>query len=106
MVELQFTKAEYDCLLAMLKRPRTWEELKKIAKTEEQDTMNIMLSRMGDLYSVIDDKPITNGKLKLNQIGLTVAQAEFDRRFDMYYTRIMSGAALSVSILALIFSLL
>ena len=104
MVELQFTKAEYDCLLAMLKRPRTWEELKKIAKVEDQADMNLMLSEMGDLYYVVNDEPITKGKIKLNKIGLTVAQNEYDRRFDMYYTRIMSGLALLVSVVALFIS--
>lgn len=60
---------------------------------------------MEDLYYVIDNKPITTGLIKLNQIGETVAQAEFDRRFDMYFTRAVSLSALLVSIVAIIATL-
>lgn len=99
---MQYTKREYDCLLALRRRPRTFDELKRIARTEDSVTMNQMLSTMGELYYVIENAPTLKGKLKLNFKGETVAQAEFDRRFDMYYTRIMSLLALLTSIVALI----
>ena len=102
---VQFTKKEYNCLLKLRQKPRTWAYLKELAEAEDKD-MNIMLSRMHDLYYVIDDEPVTKGFLKLNQQGETVAQAEFDRRFDMYYTRIVSLAALLVSIAAIVVSVI
>lgn len=98
---MQYTKREYDCLLALRRRPRTFEELKRIAKVSTE-AMNIMTSEMGELYYVVDGELTSNGKLTLNQQGETVAQAEFDRRFDMYNTRIMSLLALLTSIVALI----
>lgn len=101
----QFTKEEYDCLLELRKKPRNWSYLKKYAKTDDVG-MNIMLSDLKDMYYIVeDDKDIRTGTLKLNQIGITVAQAEFDRRFDMYYTRAMSFAGLLVSVAAIIISL-
>ena len=100
-MNMQYTKREYDCLLAMRRKPRTFAELKRIAKVSD-DAMNIMTSEMGGLYYVVDGELTTKGKLTLNQQGETVAQAEFDRRFDMYYTRIMSLLALLTSIVALI----
>lgn len=102
---MEYTKKEYNCLLAMRRKPRTWSELKEKAKVPTDEDMNIMLSHMNQLFYTVDDEPITTGKIKLNQIGETVAQAEFDRRFDMYYTRIMSAAALVVSIVAIIVSI-
>lgn len=100
-----FTLKEYNCLLAMRKKPRTWNELRQIADVPTNKDMDIMLSRMEKLYYVVDDEPIKTGKIKLNQIGETVAQAEYDRRFDMYYTRFMSAAALLISIIAVIVSI-
>ena len=102
-LDKQYTKKEYNCLLKLRRKPRTWAYLKAFANVETGD-LNIMLSRMHNLYYVIDDASITTGLIKLNQQGETVAQAEFDRRFDMYYTRIMSLAALFVSIAAIIVS--
>lgn len=102
---VQFTKKEYNCLLKLRQKPRTWAYLKDLANVDDE-AMSIMLSRMYDLYYVIDDEPVTKGFLKLNQQGETVAQAEFDRRFDMYYTRIMSLAALLVSIAAIVVSVI
>lgn len=100
-MNMQYTKREYDCLLALRRRPRTFDELKRIAKVSTE-AMNIMTSEMGELYYVVDGELTSKGKLTLNQQGETVAQAEFDRRFDMYYTRIMSLLALLTSIVALI----
>lgn len=102
---MEYTKKEFNCLLLMRKKPRTWDELKRLAKVPTDEDMNIMLSDMYKLFYVVNDKPITEGKLKLNQIGETVAQAEFDRRFDMYFTRFMSAAALAVSIVSLVVSI-
>lgn len=102
---MEYTKKEYNCLLKLRKKPRTWQELKQLANVPTDEDMNIMLSHMNQLYYVVDDEPITTGKIKLNQIGETVAQAEFDRRFDMYYTRFMSAAALAVSIIAIVISI-
>lgn len=95
-----YTYRELSCLLKLRKKPRTWEYLKGVAKTDEAG-MNIMLSRLGDLYYFVDDAPIKTGEIKLNQKGETVAQAEFDRRFDMYFTRAISLAGLLVSIAAI-----
>lgn len=98
---MEYTKKEYDCLLKLRKKTRTWNDLKRLVKVDD-DTLNIMLSRMERLYYVVDDQPVMQGRIKLNQIGETVAQSEFDRRFDMYFTRGMSLAALVVSALTAI----
>lgn len=100
MNEFAFTKREYNCLLALRRKPRTMEYLRLLAETDI-DGINIMLSRMRELFYVVNDEPVTSGLIKLNQIGETVAQAEFDRRFDMYLTRTASIAALILSGLAL-----
>lgn len=98
---MEYTYRELNCLLKLRKKPRTWNYLIPISNTDEKG-LNIMLSRMKDLYYVVDDESIKTGLIKLNQIGETVAQAEFDRRFDMYFTRAVSLSALLVSIVAII----
>lgn len=98
---MRYTKREYECLLALRKKPMRREDLKPL-KGLRDDDVNIMLSRLGKLYYVEDDAPAWVGVLHLNQMGETEAQAEFDRRFDMYLTRTASIAALILSALALI----
>lgn len=84
----------------------TWDKLKKIAKVSDDDAMNIMLSNMGKLlYREDDSASFTKAKIRLNHIGETVAQDEFDRRFDMYYTRVMSLAALVLSVVSAIITM-
>lgn len=100
------TKREYDCLLKMRRKDRDWKDIEKIIETTDREAVNIVLSDLRDLYYVVDSKPVTEGKLRLNQIGETVAQAEFDRRFDMYFTRVMSLAAVIISVAAIIVSLI
>lgn len=99
------THREYDCLLALRTKPRRWGELLKIAKTDDA-SMNIMLSRMADLYNVADGEQPTTGEIKLNHIGETVAQAEYDRRFDMYLTRVSAVSALGFSAVSLALSII
>lgn len=92
-----FTRKELKCLLLMRKRPRTFSEL-KAALGVEDEAMNFMLSNMLT-YKLIytESGKFTVDPIKLNQRGETVAQAEYDRRFDMYYTRIISFVALILS---------
>lgn len=99
------TKKELDFLLKLRREPRDWQYLKKSAGVDDAGA-NIMLSRLSDLYYVVDDKPKTMGLLKLNQKGETIAQAEFDRRFDMYLTRVTALAALLLSAASLIVSVI
>lgn len=103
--QARFTKKELDFLLKLRRKPRDWQYLKKLADTDD-DGVNIMLSNLSDLYYVVDDKPKTVGLLKLNQKGETIAQAEFDRRFDMYLTRVTALAALLLSVASLIVSVI
>lgn len=77
--------------------------LQEMSHVDDKD-MNIMLSRLGKLYYVEDDAPITSGVLHLNQMGETVAQAEYDYRFELYFNRAISFLALVVSIAAIVVS--
>lgn len=105
MENLDLTHREYDCLLALRKKPRRWNELLKIAKTDD-NSMNIMLSRMTSLYNVTGGEQAATGEIKLNHIGETVAQAEYDRRFDMYLTRVSAVSALVFSAVSLALSII
>lgn len=98
---LELTRREYDCLLKLRQKPRDWAYLRKIAKTDDTN-LNLMLSRMNELWYVDSGKAASGKLIHLNQIGETVAQAEFDRRFDMYFTRSVSFAALLVSVASVI----
>ena len=100
-MDFQFTRRELDCLLKLRRKPRSWECLRKASKTDD-DGLNIMLSRMEKLWYTKDGKAPNGSLIHLNQIGETVAQAEFDRRFDMYFTRVMALSALLVSIASFI----
>ena len=102
-MDFQFTRRELDCLLKLRRKPRSWECLRKASKTDD-DGLNMMLSRMEMLWYRIDGKAPNGSLIHLNQIGETVAQAEFDRRFDMYFTRVMALSALLVSIASFILS--
>ena len=102
--EFEFTRKELNFLLKLRKKTRTWDYLKNIAKTDDNN-MNIMFSHMHSLFYVLDGKPITVGEIKLNHVGETIAQAEYDRRFDMYLTRITALLGLTVSIAAIVISL-
>lgn len=46
------------------------------------------------------------GMIHLNQMGETVAQAEFDHRFELYFNRAISFLALLVSIAAIVVSVI
>ena len=105
MENLDLSHREYDCLLALRKKPRRWSELLKIAKTDD-NSMNIMLIRMTSLYNVTGGEQPTTGEIKLNHIGETVAQAEYDRRFDMYLTRVSAVSALVFSAVSLALSII
>lgn len=98
---MEYTLDEYNCLLALRRKPRRHEELRPLQGKSEDD-VNIMLCRLEKLLYVEDGETVWNGVLHLNQMGRTVAQAEFDRRFDMYLTRTASIAALILSAIALI----
>lgn len=102
--EFKFTHKELNCLLKLRKKPRTWDYLKRSAKTDDKG-LSIMMSRMSNLLYTVNGGKFPEDEIKLNQIGETIAQAEFDRRFDMYFTRVMSLSALLVSIAAVIVSL-
>lgn len=64
--------------------------------------MNLILSDLASLYYTEDNKLAWGGAIILNHKGETVAQAEYDRRFDMYFTRAVSFAALVTSIIAVV----
>lgn len=99
--ETEFTHREYNCLLALRRKPMRHKDLKPLSGLSEND-ISITLSRLSALYYVEDSATAWDGVLHLNDIGKTVAQAEFDRRFDMYLTRTASIAALIISAIALI----
>lgn len=102
---MQYTKAELDMLLMLRRKDRTWAYIEAHLRPKLEDpvgSMNIMLSDCAPLFK---NERLLEMPLSLNQKGRTVAQAEYDRRFDMYYTRIMSLAALLVSVSAIIVSL-
>ena len=100
---MNYTKKEYDILLYIRRKPRKPAKLKKKFKPKSDDVWNIWLSRLSDLLYLLPEgtKALEAETVSLNEDGVTVAQAEFDRRFDMYFTRIMALAALLVSLLAI-----
>ena len=100
-MNIAYTRREYDCLLALRKRDLRRDQIKCLASVSDEDA-NIILSRLSELYYVKDNAAAWSGVLHLNDIGRSVAQAEFDRRFDMYLTRSASIAALVLSAVALI----
>ena len=100
----RLTNRQFDLLLKLRRKPRPLESLRRAAGTDEKG-INGMMSEMSKLWYVIDDEKATEGLIQLNHIGESVAQAEHDRRFDRYYTRLMSLAALLVSIVAVIVSI-
>lgn len=77
MKRTDYTFKKRKWLLALRRKPRTWDYLQKKAKVDDE-TMNIMLSDIGNLYYVKGNAPILTGEITLNHIGETVAQAEFD----------------------------
>lgn len=95
---MTYTKRELDILLLLRREQMTREQLqKKFGRSD--DYWNITLSRLGDLFNT---ENAWTDVIKLNDVGETVAQAEFDRRFDMYFTRVLALAALIVSIVSVI----
>lgn len=102
-IEIGLTKRDYDCLLLLRKKPRTMAYLCKKTKTRPE-AMNIMLSDdLRELYYV-EDGPVATSPIILTHKGETIAQAEFDRRFDMYCTRVISVASLLIAALSLAIS--
>lgn len=101
---MQYTKKEYDILLYLRKKPRKTKRIFKRFKPADNKHWNIWLSDLSKLYyvepgeaNVID----CEGVIHLNEQGETVAQAEYDRRFDMYFTRIVALLALLASLFAI-----
>lgn len=102
---MEYTKKEYDILLYLRKKPRPSKKIRKKFKPRNDKHWNIWLSDLSKLYYVEPDGAkvlAEEGTVHLNEIGETLAQAEFDRRFDMYFTRAMALLALAASIAALI----
>lgn len=98
-----YTKTELDMLLLLRRKPRTREYLQNRFSLKDE-AMNIMLSNMSGLIYSDDPRGVWHGTLRLNQPGITVAQSEYERRFDMYYTRTVSIAALVTSVASVIIS--
>ena len=101
---MNYTKKEYDLLLHVRKKSRHEEWLRKRCKPKSDDQWNVWLSDLSKLYYVEPEGAkmfSDNPTISLNDIGETVAQAEFDRRFDMYFTRFISAVALITSIVSL-----
>lgn len=98
------SKKEYDILLYLRKKPRKMKRIMKKFNKDGDDAFNIRLSDLSDLFYTMPEgsKVLEADSLHLNDIGETVAQSEYDRRFDMYFTRVMALLALVASIAALI----
>ena len=99
------TKKEYDILVYLRKKERTCKQITRKVPPRSKNQWNMWLSNLSPLYYVEPENgklfdPET--KLHLNDIGITMAQAEFDRRFDMYYNRVIAMIALVLSIAAII----
>lgn len=109
MDRTRYTYKERTLLLRLRRKPRDWAYLQAVAKADD-DTMNGMLSDLGKLYYVkgkSEDKVnIKTDMIHLNQMGETVAQAEFDHRFELYFNRAISFLALLVSIAAIVVSVI
>ena len=104
-LKFPLTKAEYDILVYLRRKPRTAKEIRKKCKPNNGNQWNMWLTDLHEFYYVEPDsaKVLNNeGTLHLNDIGKTIAQAEFDRRFDMYYNRVIAMIALVLSIAAII----
>lgn len=109
MLKHPLTKKEYDILLYLRKKERTCRQITRKVPPKSQKQWNIWLSDLSPLYYVEPENghlvdPET--KVHLNDIGITVAQAEYDRRFDMYFNRIIALLALILSIVAIIVPLI
>lgn len=103
------TKKEYDVLISLRKRPWTAKALYRKAKPSSDEQWSIWLSDLSPLYYTEPENAkllAKEGKIILNDKGITVAQAEYDRRFDMYYTRVISIMSLAVSIISTAIALL
>lgn len=99
------TKKEYDVLLFLRKCPRTAKAVYRKYKPASGKQWNIWLSDLSPLYYTEPENARLldlEGTLFLNERGETVAQAEYDRRFDMYCTRVTSIAALIISAVAVV----
>lgn len=100
---MNYTKKEYDILLYLRKKPRKMKRLKKKFKPASDGVWNIWLSQLSELLYLLPEgtKTLEAETVSLNEVGVTVAQAERDRRFDMYFTRAMALAGLLASLFAI-----
>jgi hypothetical protein len=100
-----YTKKQLDIILRMWRRKTsTYKSLQKFSKQNDK-AMNLIMSDLSSLYYVEEEgKTTKTGTLKLNHKGETVAKVEFDRRFDMYYSRALTFLSLVTSIVALFIS--
>ena len=100
---IQYTKAEYDMLLMLRKRKRDWKYVAEHIRPKIEEHKETMAMMIDDCASLLKNEgsEYWTKPLELNQKGVTVAQAEFDRRFDMYCTRVISIASLIISAIAL-----
>lgn len=111
MDRTRYTYRERTLLLRLRKKSKNLACLQAAAKVDEKD-MGIMLIHLRELYDVEGkDKNkveinIKTDTIKLNQKGETVAQAEFDHRFELYFNRAISFLALLVSIAAIVVSVI
>ena len=109
MDRTRYTYKERTLLLKLRRKPRDWAYLQAVADAND-DAMNVMLSDIGKLYYVKgkskDGADIKTDMFHLNQMGETVAQAEFDHRFELYFNRAISFLALLVSIAAIVVSVI
>ena len=96
----EYTKKQLDMLLLLRKKERYFSYLQRKLHVKD-DVLDQMLSMTAELHYTENDRHRAE-PIRLNQLGDTVAQAEFDRRFDMYFTRAMSFLAIVVSFAALI----
>ena len=100
--ELEFTKKELDMLLLLRKKEWMFDDLVERFQVS-RGVMDQMLSDTSKLHFMKNSRHKVE-PIRLNQLGETVAQAEYDRRFDMYFTRAMSLLAIAISAVALFVS--
>lgn len=102
---MNYTKKEYDLLLRLRKKPQPAARLYKRLKPKNDWQWNVWLSDLSSLYYVEPENAKVldrEGVIVLNDLGQTVAQAEYDRQSGMRLTRWMSAISLGVSVLTLL----
>jgi hypothetical protein len=107
MEPANLTKKDYDVLLSLRRKPLTFRQILVKHNIKEEALNQILSSQLKKLVRTVGDEEgnFSIDPLTLTYWGETYAQAEFDRRFDRYYTRVASLIAIVTSIAAIAVSL-